>query len=80
MIMIGPIIIIIQNGLPTGSSAIDGADNDELPVVATCEFCTWRGSYENDTKAAQAKGRHRGHCQGNPLTQYFSKPNHKRKR
>jgi hypothetical protein len=61
MIIAPIIIIVIQNMESTSSS---GVDTTQLEVVARCPMCGWQDSYANKTRAAQALGRHRGHCRG----------------
>jgi len=76
MIMIGPVIIIIQNASSTASYTVDPIDVPGLGVTTHCEWCTWKGTYADESRAAKALGRHKGHCTANPITNLLGrKPN-----
>ena len=88
MIYIGPIIIIIVQGIQNEAESVvtheakvvepdgsNGSGNGSDGFMAECKKCGWGNSYETRAKAKQALGAHSRFCQGkNARISPFARP------
>lgn len=70
MIVIGPIIVIVQNVTTHRSGSGDSELENDYPAI--CAWCGWsHDGYSTAGNAKKALARHQGHCKQNPFPHVF---------
>lgn len=78
MIVIGPIIIIVNNGIQGIESKTDTAKKEDLQAVISCPYCNWTDTYADEGRAKKAIAVHKRQCAYNPLREIMGSLGKKR--